>query len=172
MRARHIILLTVLTLATACAAPAAPPGQKAVSTPTRANTRQEADDSSPSKLAKAMGEAAIVYERSGGLAGVSEQWTVYLDGRIVAGDSRVWRIAPEKVEQLLADIQTLGFFEMRGQYMSRDTCCDRFTYRIAVRSGDKANTVTTIDTAPDAPAALWETLDAIQGLIGDAKDAK
>lgn len=108
-----------------------------------------------------MGDAVIIYQRSGGFAGVHEQWTVYPDGRIVATDGREWQVTPEQVEQLLAEIEALGFFEMNSRYMPLNTCCDRFTYEITVHHGDRVNTVTTIDAAPDAPPELWHVIDEI-----------
>ena len=115
----------------------------------------------------AIGDAVITYQRSGGFAGVHEQWTIYPDGRITASDGREWQVAPERVEQLLADIEALGFFEMSGRYMPLNTCCDRFTYEITVRSGDKVHTATTIDAAPNTPAELWRVIDEISRLVTD-----
>ncbi len=112
-----------------------------------------------------MGDAAIIYKRSGGFAGVHEQWTVYPDGRIVAGDGRQWRVTPEQVEQLLAEIEALGFFEMSGRYMPLNMCCDRFAYEITVRRGDTVKTITTIDAAPDTPPELWRVIDEINRLV-------
>jgi hypothetical protein len=117
----------------------------------------------------AIGDAVIIYQRSGGFAGVHEQWTVYPDGRITASDGREWQVAPERVDQLLADIEALGFFEMSGRYMPLNTCCDRFTYEITVRSGDRVHTVTTIDAAPNTPAELWRVIDEISRLVTDSE---
>ncbi|MCR4407571.1 MAG: hypothetical protein NUW24_11730 [Anaerolineae bacterium] len=108
--------------------------------------------------------AVIIYRRSGGFAGVHEQWTIYPDGRIMAADGCEWRVSPEQVEQLLAEIESLGFFEMSSRYVPLNTCCDRFTYEITVRHGDTVNTVTTIDAAPDAPSELWHIIDEISHL--------
>jgi hypothetical protein len=113
----------------------------------------------------AMGDAVIIYRRSGGFAGVHEQWTVCPDGQIVTADGREWQVTPEQVEQLLAEIEALGFFEMNNRYMPLDTCCDRFTYEITVRRGDTVKTITTIDAAPDTPPELWRVIDEISRLV-------
>lgn len=113
----------------------------------------------------AIGDAVIIYQRSGGFAGIHEQWTIYPDGRIMAGDGREWRVTPEQVERLLTEIEALGFFEMEGRYMPLNTCCDRFTYEITVRHGDTVNTVTTIDAALDAPPELWCVINVINDLV-------
>jgi hypothetical protein len=114
-----------------------------------------------------MGDAVIIYQRSGGFAGVHERWTVYPDGRIVTADGREWQVTPEQVEQLLTEIEAMSFFEMEGRYMPLNTCCDRFTYEVTVRSGDKVNTVTTIDAAPDAPPELWGIIEEITRLVSE-----
>jgi hypothetical protein len=130
------------------------------------STPAESEDTDKGSI----GDAVIVYQRSGGFAGVHEQWTVYPDGRITASDGREWQVAPERVEQLLADIEALGFFEMSGRYMPLNTCCDRFTYEITVRSGDRVHTATTIDAAPNTPAELWRVIDEISHLVTDSEE--
>ncbi|MFQ5595793.1 MAG: hypothetical protein ACE5HA_16730 [Anaerolineae bacterium] len=164
------ILIGILAL-TACAAPASSPrreGTPDAETPVIAPAEVESWPSG--KLGAVLGEAVIIYERSGGLAGVSEQWSIYPDGRIVAGDGREWQVEPEQVKQLTSDIKSLGFFDMSGQYMPLNQCCDRFTYTLVVRSGDKINRVTTIDAAPEVPASLWEVLGAVRSFVNNAQD--
>ncbi|MBN1580367.1 MAG: hypothetical protein JXA89_06665 [Anaerolineae bacterium] len=113
-------------------------------------------------------KAVLVYQRSGGFAGLSEQWEVFADGRIVTDDGRQAQVPVEKVTALLQMVEELGFFTMTGNYMPRDTCCDRFTYVLTIRNGDQKNTVQTIDAAPNTPNALWDILDAVNQFITDA----
>jgi len=119
----------------------------------------------PGRLTGAMGEAAVIFQRSGGFAGLSEGWAIYPDGRVTASDGREWQASPERVERLLADIEALGFFEMRDRYMPLNTCCDRFTYEVTIRRGDKLNQVTTLDAAPDTPPELWQILDTVSSFV-------
>jgi hypothetical protein len=49
--------------------------------------------------------------------------------------------------------------------MPLNTCCDRFTYEITVRSSDRVNTVTTIDAAPNTPPAIWDILGELNRLL-------
>jgi hypothetical protein len=147
--------------------PAVPEVTVTPSAGTSVSSRTEAESPVPGKLTEAGGEAAIVYRRSGGFAGVSEQWIIYADGRITAGNGRQWQVKPERVEQILDDIQALGFFEMKGRYMPLNTCCDRFTYEITVRRGGVVHTVVTMDAAPDAPVALWQILEKVSSLLVD-----
>jgi hypothetical protein len=123
----------------------------------------------PDKLTGAMGEAVIIYRRSGGFRGTSDQWAIYPDGRITASDGRQRQVTSQQVEQALSDIDTLGFFDMSGRYISGSTCCDRFTHEITVHRGDKVNTVTTIDVDPSAPPELWQIIDKINRLVSKAR---
>ena len=59
-----------------------------------------------------LGGAVIIYQRSGGLTGISEQWTVYPDGRITSAQGPEYRVSPEHVSSLLKEIESSGFFEM------------------------------------------------------------
>jgi hypothetical protein len=77
------------------------------------------------------------------------------------------QIIPARKTCLVYDIQTLGFFEMKGRYVPLNTCCDRFTYEITVRRGGRVHTVVTIDAAPDAPVALWQALEKVSSLLVD-----
>ena len=129
----------------------------------------ETKEPMPDKLTKAMGEAVIIYRRSGGFRGTSDQWTIYPDGRITASDGRQRQVTSQQVDQVLSDIDTLGFFKMSGRYISGTTCCDRFTHEITVRRGDKVNTVTTIDADPSAPPELWQVIDKINRLASEAR---
>jgi hypothetical protein len=130
----------------------------------------EAEGQAPGKLPQAIGEAVIIYQRSGGFVGVSEQWTIYSDGRITTGDGREWQVTPQQVEQVLHNVEALGFFEMSGRYMSRTVCCDRFTYEITVRHGSEVKRITTVDAAPNTPANLWRIIEEISGLVSDLRD--
>ena len=109
--------------------------------------------------------ATIVFQRSGGFAGVDEEWVIYSDGRITSAEGGAWQVAPERVEALVKQIDEAGFFELDGNYLPLDTCCDRFTYQVSVSMEDKSNSVTTIDAAPGVPPELWQVIDAINTLL-------
>lgn len=115
----------------------------------------------------------IAYRRSGGFAGVNEEWHIYEDGQITlasgAGasiENREWKAAPEQVGALVEKITDLGFFQLTENYMPFDTCCDRFSHELVVRSGSNINQVVTIDAAEGVPPELWQILDEVRGLLG------
>jgi hypothetical protein len=150
-------------------APISPlPTPTLVETGTASPAAAQASGQASNKLSAALGEAAIIYRRSGGLAGLSEEWTIYPSGRIEASDGHTYRATAEQVDQALRDIEALGFFEMRDTYMSRSTCCDRFMYEITARRDSKVNRVTTIDAEPNAPPELWQVIDVLNRLVTTA----
>jgi hypothetical protein len=110
-------------------------------------------------------EAAIIYQRSGGITGKAESWTIYSDGRVVAHDGREWQVSPKQVDQVLSDLKSLGFFALQSRYMPKQTCCDRFTYALTVRYGDQAHQVTTMDGSSNAPPELWRAIQAVNNLV-------
>ena len=115
-------------------------------------------------------EIVIVYKRSGGFAGLDEQYTVYLDGRITTNDGREWRVEAHEVDLLLKQIEKSGFFEMVADYLPADPCCDLFFYELSVHIGDQTNSVLTVDGAPRAPDQLWELLGFVQHFLDQTLD--
>ena len=170
MRKAFIMIPLVSLLLAACAAlPAQEQGQQASTETSDAASPRPTETQVPTSAGKApvdegkttLPEGVVIeFRRSGGIAGVNEDWLIYSDGHITRG-AKEWQVSPETVGQLLAKIETLGFFEMKGNYMELNTCCDRFTYDVIIQNGDKVNRVTTIDAAPNVPAELWQVIDEI-----------
>ena len=90
---------------------------------------------------------------------------IELQRRITRSDGREWQITPTEVEQLLADIKAAGFFELGDSYMPLNTCCDRITYVLTVKSDDQVKTVTTIDAAPNVPEGLSKVQERLGNLL-------
>lgn len=87
------------------------------------------------------GGAAIIYQRSGGIAGIAEMWTIYSDGRIVSGDGQESSVTPEEVSALLTEIEALGFFDLRESGGLLSTCRDCFIHQITVSSSERFNSI-------------------------------
>jgi hypothetical protein len=121
----------------------------------------------PGESAQLTDEAALIYQRSGGIADITQAWSVYPNGRVVAGDGREWQVKPQQVEQLLNNIEALGFFELKDNYVPQNTCCDRFTHQLTVRRGNEVHTITTLDAAPGAPAELQTILTEVNNFIAN-----
>jgi len=112
-----------------------------------------------------LGGAVIIYERSGGLTGISEQWTVYPDGRITSEQGPEYRVSPERISSLLSEIESLGFFVMSEASGRFSPCRDCFTYRITVSHEGQVRTVMAMDAAADTPAEFWQILERIRELV-------
>ena len=116
--------------------------------------------------------AAVTFTRSGGFAGKTEQWSIYLDGRVVASKGTN-QVTPGDVSGLLADLVSLGIMELDDSYGKFTTCNDCFTYTISINMDNQSKTITTTDGATDAPAALGKILSLVNSFIAGvpAQDA-
>ncbi len=86
----------------------------------------------------------IVLDRSGGLAGHQDSFVV---DRTTVGGRPVLRMAG-----------SWKFRTLRKSYQPRDTCCDRYAYRVTVSyRGGFRKTVTTVQGAK-APRILWDVI--------------
>ncbi|MBN1147242.1 MAG: hypothetical protein JXA78_08300 [Anaerolineales bacterium] len=113
--------------------------------------------------------AVIVYRRSGGFAGLDEEWTIYADGRVTSKDGRQWQASPEQASDLIVQIEALGFFEIKADPIPLIPCCDRFYYELTMVSGEQAHTIATYDGAPATPPGLWQAMEAVIRFLDQAK---
>ena len=128
----------------------------------------------PMKIPLPEGNPLIVFRRSGGLAGVSESWVIYEDGRVVyqeeiKGESATGEIHVQELAGLLGLIEERGFFSFSDSYMPQNICCDRFSYEITVLKDGQSKTVTAIDGA-EAPEGLWSIMGELNRLLAGISD--
>ena len=109
--------------------------------------------------------AAITLDRSGGIAGISEHWTIYLDGRVIGPAGEEASVPAGEVNQLLADIDAAGFFEWPPRPRSLQSCADCFTYSLTVEYEGKVNRITLVDGESGAPEEAWTILERILGVL-------
>jgi hypothetical protein len=115
------------------------------------------------------GQAVIVFERGGGIAGIHEVWTVYADGATASAEGAGQAVAAAEVEAVMAEADRLGFWEMEAAYGANDQCADCFTYNLTLTWEGRTKTVTTMDAASDAPPELSELLTAVSQLVAKAQ---
>ena len=125
------------------------------------------DTTIPESAAPDSSEPLIVYERSGGYAGLTDHWEIYANGRITNSNGQEWQADPADVAQLLTEIAAAEFFTLEASYIPKNACCDLFTYSITVTDGTQTFTTTTVEQAASAPDNLWTTLDLVQAFIMD-----
>jgi hypothetical protein len=119
-------------------------------------------------------EPVIVFERSGGFAGVTEKWSIYATGKIVNEKGEEKSVDSATVTALLATIQTAGFYDLKASTGPGgiSNCKDCFTYKLTVNGESKANTITAQEGAKDIPDAFWKVIQQINDLIAKADTLK
>jgi hypothetical protein len=108
--------------------------------------------------------ATITFQRSGGLTGKTEQWTIYLDGRVLSNQGTA-HVLPGDVTQLVTDLSSLGIFNLKDSYGGLNVCKDCFSYSISISVDNKTKTITTTDGATNTPAELGKILTLINDFI-------
>jgi len=112
-------------------------------------------------------DLVIVFERSGGFAGVDEKWSIYTGGKIVKENGDTFSVDAAKVTALLDAAEAANFFEMKASSAigSVSNCKDCFSYKLTITSNGQTNTITTSDGATGLPDAFMEILKQIKVLI-------
>ncbi len=126
------------------------------------------------KIPLSEGKPIIVFRRSGGLAGVSESWTIYEDGQVVyqeekKEESATGKIKAQELAGLLGLIEETGFLSFSDSCMPQNTCCDRFSYEITVLKDGQSKRVTAMDGA-EAPEGLWRIMGELNRLLVGISD--
>lgn len=112
-------------------------------------------------------DLVVVYERSGGLAGVSEQWSIYAGGKIVKKNGETITVDAAKVTDLLDAIDAAGFYDIKfsSSIGGLNSCKDCFSYTLTVTSNGQKNTITTFDGAKGLPDSFWAILKQVNDLV-------
>ena len=152
---------------TAVPQPTAVPPPTAVTENVLGSNTTSQDDSSSSHNEVKLGDALLLFERTGGMMGIGsndQTWHFYGDGRVTVSDGRSWQVDSQQIATLVKDILALGFTDFADSYMPQDTCCDRFTYTLIIKEGDWVYQTTTMDGA-DGPPELFQAIDLINQFI-------
>lgn len=166
MKRQMFVLLMVAALIAGCSAVQAqggPTAQDIVEPQTTANAHLVNTDVPEGKTPT--NGVIVVFERSGGLAGISEKFTFYADGRLELIDGSFQQLDASKVLSLARDIEGLGFFDLKDAYGVFSQCNDCFTYSLTVTSGERTKTITTKDGVTDVPQEFWTAVEKINALL-------
>lgn len=110
------------------------------------------------------GMPVIVMERSGGIAGIHNKWTIYASGQVIMAGQVVRTLAADQVNTTMADIQKLGFFEMQADYSKNSNCMDCFLDVVTINSGGNSKTVTAVEGDARTPAEFLKVIEDINKL--------
>lgn len=148
----------------------ATPAAQAYPGPDSAATPAAPADPKPAPPSDLPADAALRLSRSGGIAGITETWTVYADGRVevsrkaAAAAEPVGQLQPAQVQALLAQLEQLGFFEMQTEY-GKNVCCDMIVTTLQARSGERQHHVTVVEGQEGIPAEALAAVQAVQALL-------
>ena len=111
-------------------------------------------------------DPVIILKRSGGFAGLEDQWVIYLDGRVEGTSPTKNPLSTDHIAQILADADAGGFFDLKDQYIDEGHCCDFFNYEVTLTLPDgRSQTITTVEQTPSQPPILAQTILELNMLL-------
>jgi hypothetical protein len=117
-----------------------------------------------------IGGAVIIYARSGGFAGISEAWTFYPDGRVISVDGSEYNVEVVQITELVTEITTMGFFEMRDSGKLFSDCRDCISHQLTISNGELIHSVSAVDGASSTPDQFWKIVEKINGILNALTD--
>ncbi len=122
------------------------------------------------------GQAAITFQRTGGIAGEDVTYHIYLQGtmEIVRGaagpDTPVdsLPVDPAAVETLLTELEKVGFFELTLPATPEVPCCDFFVYYLSADYDGQTNSIGYVESVDDAPDAAQRSVELVQAFVDGA----
>ncbi|HSD84307.1 MAG TPA: hypothetical protein VLG46_10625 [Anaerolineae bacterium] len=173
-------LLIVLAIALAACASGAAPSSTTITSPVNVpqptvsstNATSPLAPPEPMDVASATPEGRvavfpntiIVYQREGGFAGKTGQWTFYFTGRIVAGDGTEWQVPADQAKPLFDLAEAPDYWKLNERYPAKGTCNDCYTHTLTVYQKGETKTVIFVE-GTDLPTNLQQMLDEINQLI-------
>ena len=116
-------------------------------------------------------DIVITYQRQGGVAGITQEWVIYPDGKIIGPGGQEMKVPPQEVIALLAKAAEIESSSLKESYVPDNNCCDQFIYTIIVKVGDQETKVRTSDGA-EQPEQLTSFLTGIEELLSQAEPIK
>lgn len=107
----------------------------------------------------------LVYVKSGGFAGIHEEWRFYADGRLTAADGSTVTLSAQQTNDLQAAIAAADFAGLPERIGGRNTCADCFNYSLTVTVDGKTKTVSANDVTLAEMPAFADLLAVVEGLI-------
>jgi hypothetical protein len=131
-------------------------------------------------VAPGIEEGVVVYQVSGGIAGIMEQYVISANGSVekMVGSSegdgpvQAFAVDPERVSRLLSMLGEAGIFELEGDYMPKSPILDGFQHVITITLGDKTTMFRTMDAADETelPPAVTESVALLQEFVAELDD--
>jgi len=112
-------------------------------------------------------DLAIEYQRSGGIAGINESYTVLSSGRVSVINGEGWQLDANEVDAFVKRLAELGFYDLASAYIPKNACCDRFSHQLTVKYGNNIHTVNALGGDPNVPENFWTILKEVQDFLDD-----
>ena len=107
----------------------------------------------------------LLYERSGGIAGIHNEWKAYSDGRLESIDGSIGTLSPKELDGVLEEFHKLNFFDLEMKINPFDSCADCFSYRLLINFEGQTNEISWNEASTDTPVNFREILTLINTLI-------
>lgn len=161
-----LIFLCLIMILAACATLPGPKSQaEAGGTPTAENSAVQVTGTADYQGSKGADIPMIVLERSGGLAGITEKWSFYSDGRVVSDKRGEQKMDPAQIKVLVDELISQKFSSLPESSGPVNNCNDCYQYSITMNVNGTSKTITAVEGAPSTSADVMKVVDAINNLI-------
>lgn len=163
---RNQILCTLAAAFMVSYAAGCSPAETPKGTPTPTSETSESTATATVVSRRALPVGAVEYTRTGGIAGISERWRLFADGRVIDAQGVEYEISEAAMADLLTEIASLGFYDWEVGPRRLGSCADCFTYTINADHNGRSNQLSFVDGQADVPEGIWTILDRIQAVLG------
>jgi hypothetical protein len=116
--------------------------------------------------AQSAGAVLLTCYKSGGIAGVSDTWTVYDSGLVKfkgrGGATQLIQLGDAELDALRLLVQGPEFAALEARYLTRGA--DLFAYELEAIGADGALKTVELTLPSDHPAVLDQVIDALEGM--------
>ena len=137
-------------------------------TPEPAATTEALPDPDNGDLAAYPADLLITFRQEGGFAGLQLEWVIEASGRVTQNGAELAPLTPEQVAGIYQALLDNDFFNLAPNYKAEEICCDFITYTLIVTANAQTTTAMTVGGPPDTPEWLWNCLQPILVVVGQA----
>lgn len=106
----------------------------------------------------------LVYERSGGIAGVSVKWEFFSDGTVISGDGKEKKLDSATLQSLQAMFQ-MANMEKLTQAATPQPCADCFLVTLTWIDSGKTWRITLVPEAQNADTAALKLIESVENAL-------
>jgi hypothetical protein len=111
-----------------------------------------------------MGDALIIYVKSGGFAGIHEEWR-FSSGTLVGPDGKEHAITAKTTDALLALLSEKGFLDMVDKSREISGCADCFNYSVTAVVDGQVKKVGADDVSMNDIPGFGEIIAALEDIV-------